>query len=357
MLVKLGDEARVPNDDDTRVLGRAREADARATGPTLGSTGALPALQLEPQPRNAHSPQAGAMVGGTYRVLGRLGEGAMGVILLAQDERLQRKVAIKLLRPEQVDNHAMQVRLLDEAQAMARVHHPNVVEIYAYGTHEDAPYFVMQYVEGVTLAGYARRRGGPPLGVVDPRGRSLAALLPAIDEALSIIDQTCLGVAAIHASGVAHRDLKPSNILIGPAFHVAVADLGLARKVGFDKDLQPSFSGTPAFLAPEVALQRQLDPALLPRTDVYALGLIAYWLLLGSLPFSGKNVVEVFTQHAYRPPPRPSEILPQLPSSFDEPLLAALAKDPEQRTESPEALRCALLAARDEVPLSRAQRS
>ena len=267
----------------------------------------------------------------------------MGVIVLAHDEQLRRRVAIKLLRPDQVDDHSMQGRLLDEARALARVRHPNVVEIYAFGEHgvdrtgTPSPYFVMEYVEGTSLDVHAQRRGGPPLG---------------LDEALSLLDPICLGVAAIHAAGVVHRDLKPSNILVGPAMRVVVADLGLARKFGDEEHTQPSFSGTPAYLAPEVALRRQVDPALLPRVDVYALGLIAYWLLVGRLPFDGRNVVDFFKQHVHRMPRAPSELRPELPSSFDAPLLAALAKEPAERTESVEAFREALLEARSDAPLS-----
>ncbi len=279
-------------------------------------------------------PPEGTLLGGVYRVLGRLGEGAMGVILLARDEQLQRDVAIKLLRPEQLDNAQMQARLLAEARAMARVHHPNVVEIYAFGEYENAPYFVMQYVPGVTLDTHVHSKGGR-LG---------------LDEALSVLDQACLGVSAIHASGIAHRDVKPSNILVGQALRVVVADLGLAKRIPRGDRIELAFSGTPAYLAPEVALGRQLDPALLPRIDVYALGVVAYYLLAGRLPFQSTSTVDLVMQHAYQPPIPPSELCPDLPASFDAPVLAALAKEPDQRTASAEALREALLDARGAMP-------
>jgi serine/threonine-protein kinase len=281
-------------------------------------------------------PSRGALLGGIYRILGQLGEGAMGVILLAQDEQLEREVAIKLLRPEQLDNHAMQRRLLQEARAMARVHHPNVVEIHAFGEHAGAPYFVMQYVPGATLDEYVQRRGRLDL-----------------DETLSILEQVCHGITAIHASGIAHRDLKPSNILVGSALRVVVADLGLARKVSTTGPADISFSGTPAYLAPEVVLGRQLPRELLPRVDVYALGLIAYLLLTGRIPFHGGNTFDLMKWHLYDRPLPPSELCPDLPPSFDAPLLSCLTKDPEHRMESAEALREALLAARDEAVLSR----
>jgi serine/threonine-protein kinase len=285
----------------------------------------------------ARTPSEGTLLGGVYRVIGHLGEGAMGVILLARDEQLQRDVAIKLLRPDQVSDQVMQARLLDEARAMARVHHPNVVQIHAFGEHEGAPYFVMQYVDGVTLDKYVALRGGAPL---------------VLDEALSILDQVCVAVAALHAAGIAHRDLKPSNILVGAGLRVLVADLGLARKVSHDNPWQIGCSGTPAYLAPEVALQSRVDPDLLPRVDVYALGLLAYLLLAGRLPFDDRSVIALIEQHAYQAPAAPSAICPALSSAFDAPLLAALVKDPSQRTESAEALREALFAARCEAPVS-----
>jgi eukaryotic-like serine/threonine-protein kinase len=209
------------------------------------------------------------------------------------------------------------------------------VEIYAFGEYEGAPYFVMQYVPGVTLDAYVHGKGGGRLG---------------LDEALGILDQACLGVAAIHASGIAHRDVKPSNILVGDALRVVVADLGLAKKIPRGDRIELAFSGTPAYLAPEVVLGRHLNPALLPRIDVYALGLVAYLLLVGRLPFQSTTALDLVMQHAYQPPLRPSEVCPDLPVSFDAPLLAALAKEPEQRTESAEALRDALLDARSAAP-------
>ncbi|HLM74133.1 MAG TPA: serine/threonine-protein kinase, partial [Polyangiaceae bacterium] len=160
------------------------------------------------------APPRGALIESAYRVLGPLGKGAMGVIVLAHDELLDRKVAVKLIRADQVAEAGMAPRLLAEARAMARVHHPNVVEIYAFGEYFGSPYFVMQYVEGTSLDEYVKSRG------------------PAfeLDEALSILDQICLGVAAIHASGSAHRDLKPSNVLVGSPLRVLIADLGLAQR-------------------------------------------------------------------------------------------------------------------------------
>jgi len=294
-------------------------------------------LSDESAPADLGVPRTGEMIGGIYRVIGPLGEGSMGVTLLAHDEHLERNVAIKLLHPEQMGNRTMQRRFLGEARAMARVHHPNVVEIYAFGEHAGYPYFVMQYIEGTTLDGHAQGRGGPPLD---------------LDEVMSILDQVCRGVSAIHASGTAHRDLKPGNILVGAALKVAVADLGLARKYMNETASGMTFSGTPAYLAPEVALGHKVQSTLVPRVDIYALGLIAYWLLVGRLPFVERDLTKLLMMHAYEPPPLPSSLRADLPRSFDDVLLAALAKDPNERTPTAEEFRKAMFTARNEAPLA-----
>jgi eukaryotic-like serine/threonine-protein kinase len=283
-------------------------------------------------------PEPGELLSGIYRVQRLLGAGAMGVTLLVRDEQLERDVAIKLLRRDRESDQDEQARLIEEARAMARIHHPNVVEVYSLGEHRGAQFLVMQYVPGMTLDAYVRARGG--------------ARLP-LDVALSILDQACRGVSELHAAGLAHRDLKPQNILVDTGLRVVVADLGLALKFRPGDDPELTFAGTPTYLAPEVVLGCQTDPTLLPRVDVYALGLIAYLLLTGRLPFEGKSALDLFKQHAFKEPPCPSALCPELPPSFDAPLLEALAKDPEQRTESVEALREALIDARDGLALSR----
>ncbi|MCZ7679033.1 MAG: serine/threonine protein kinase [Sandaracinaceae bacterium] len=173
-------------------------------------------------------PAEGALVDGTYRVRGMLGEGGMGVVLLAHDERLQRDVAIKLIRPELAEA-AHRARFLEEARAMARVRHPNVVEIHAFGELDGAPYFVMEYVAGSDLETFLAKRGG----LLSP------------GEAHSVLLQLCRGVEAIHASGAVHRDLKASNVLVGDGFRVVIADLGLARTLDGAPVEGAVVSGTP----------------------------------------------------------------------------------------------------------------
>ena len=271
-------------------------------------------------------PQTGSLLDGTYRILRPLGEGGMGLVLLARDERLDREVAIKVIRPDCPDYEG---RLIDEARAMARVHHQNVVEIFAFGNYAGAAYFVMEYLPSETLDAWCARHRGPPV--------------PA-EDVLRILDPVCQGVAAIHASDTTHRDLKPSNILIGAGFRVMVADLGLAQAIApwSGLDGRDTVSGTPEYIAPEVATQKDVAPHLRSRADVYALGVIAFELLTGRLPFVSDNPIELLRMHALRPPPSPRSIRPELPPAVDDVLLHALEKDPVNRTASATAFRKAL---------------
>jgi len=278
----------------------------------------------------------GARLADTYELVEDLGEGAMGVVYLGRDTRLERDVAIKFIQPDMVRSAEAHERFLREARAMARVRHVNVVEIYAYGEYERAPYFVMEYVPGSTAFEWMEEHGHPHLSV---------------DEAIGILDQTCRGIAAIHEAGAVHRDLKPSNVLIGPAFRVCVMDLGLAKvldQVIHDDD-KDTVSGTPAYMAPEVIMGSAVDPELESQADVYSLGVMAFEMVTGRLPFEEPGATEMMLAHIERIPPVPSELRRDLPPAFDEVILGALAKDPTQRTQGAEAFRRALLEARESV--------
>jgi len=276
------------------------------------------------------TPQLGDLLDGHLRIHGVLGSGGMGTVYLAEDERLGRQVAVKLLHADRVGSPKMLEGFAEEARAMARVHHPNVVTIHAWGEHEGSPYIVMEYVRGGDLAQWRRQRG-----VIDPA------------RAVAVTEAICRGVQAIHDVDAAHRDLKPSNVLIGPGERVVVSDFGLARPVTRLVTGEPNglVTGTPAYLAPEVARDEALDPELAPRVDVYALGVIAFELLTGRWPFVAYSLVGLLQQHGYAPPPAPSTIRRDLPAALDAPILHALAKDPAARTGSPERFRRELVAA------------
>ncbi|MCA9607501.1 MAG: protein kinase [Myxococcales bacterium] len=284
----------------------------------------------------------GTILEGKYELIEELGEGAMGVVYLGRDVRLERDVAIKFIQPDMVRSDEAHERFLLEARAMARVKHVNVVDIYSYGEISRTPYFVMEYIPGVTAYEWMEEHGRPHLSV---------------DEAIGILDQTCRGISAIHAAGAVHRDLKPTNILIGPAFRVCVMDLGLS-KVLDRPPAQPkdTVSGTPAYMAPEVVLGTVLDATLEQQADVYALGVMAFEMITGRLPFTHASPTEMMLAHVEQPPPVPSELRHDLPEAFDEVILAAMEKDPGQRIQGAEAFRRALLEARESVSAAKSSR-
>ena len=273
---------------------------------------------------------AGTKLGSHYTVLRTLGAGGMGLVLLARDERLMREVAVKFVSPALLQNEESQQRFLEEARAMARVRHPNVVEVFAFDEHEGKPYFVMEYVPGITADTWFRER-------------MLAETPPSVDEVLGIIEQCCRGAHAIHGSGAIHGDLKPQNVLLGPAFRVALADLGLARVLDQAHTLETA--GTPAYMAPET-LTPLADPTLLRRRDVYSLGVMTYQFLTGQLPYRVQRVPGTLLLLREGSAPAPSALRDEVPSAFDEVLAKALALDPRARFDSADSLRRELMRAR-----------
>ncbi len=272
--------------------------------------------------------RAGTLVGGTYRIEKVLGVGGMGVVALALDERLQRKVAIKFVKSAMMVNPQMHSLFAEEARAMARLSHRNVLSVYAFGDQAGTPYFVMEFVDGETAEQWLQKQ---PAGT-----------LPPVDDVVRIVEQACLGVDAIHATGTMHRDIKPSNLMIDSNFRVAVGDFGVARAPAPGAPAGP-LVGTAAYMAPEAAFGEET-----PREearDVYALGCLAYELLCGRPPFVGETDMNVLTQHVLQIPAPPSERRPGLPTAYDDVILKALAKDVDERWLSAGAFREALLAA------------
>lgn len=331
-----GSEERALSDPEGRNRARKPSGETVRPGPRGAATPAAGAARPSRIPPWAGRPSPGELIAGTYRITGNLGEGAMGVVVLARDEGLERDVAIKLIHPDYVASDEARRRFVGEARTMARVRHENVVEIYAFGEHEGSPYFVMEYVPGTT---------------VDAWRREQATL--SIDEAIGVLDQVCRGVSTIHKAGAVHRDLKPTNVLVGPAFRVAVADLGLAKVLDrprlHDRD---TVSGTPAYMAPEIVRGAPVPANLQHVADVYSLGVMAFELLTGRLPFETDDAVEMMTRHARDQPPLPSELRADLPAGFDAVLMRAMEKDPARRTLSAEALRRELSEARESASLA-----
>lgn len=288
-----------------------------------------PVESSERRPLSGVGIRVGALVDRTYRVERVLGAGGMGVVALAHDERLDRKVAIKFIKQELFAFPEMRTFFHNEARAMARVSHRNVLQVHAFGEYDATPYFVMEYVDGRTADQWLRGRA--------------PGTDPDIDEAMRILDQACLGVQAIHDANTVHRDIKPSNLLIDGNFRVSVGDLGVARI------LESSTSGNPivgsaSYMAPEAALGEDELPEYANRRDVYALGCVAYELFTGRPPFSGHTDLNVLASHVFTPPTPPSAIRADVSPGFDAVILKALAKDPKDRYETVEAFRRALAA-------------
>jgi serine/threonine protein kinase len=276
---------------------------------------------------------AGTLIDGVYRVLGPLGSGSMGVVLLAEDESLDRRVAIKFVHSN-LHRHDFIERFTAEARALARVSHPNVLQIYAFGEHDGAPYFATEFVEGQTLEQWLVRSCGQP----------------DVEVALEIVDGVCDGVAAIHAANTVHRDLKPGNVLLDTKLRPHIADLGLAMLCRDDVEIGPEVVGTPAYMAPEIAFATDFSPAMPSLADVYSLGCVTYELLTARPPFEaeghGRSPVELILQHRIGNVTAPSLVRPGLSPALDAVILRALAKDPAKRTQSVKAFQRELMEAR-----------
>ena len=254
----------------------------------------------------------GAVIDGKYRIQSVVGRGSMGIVFLAIDETLERKVAIKVLTGA-TSTTAEGHRLFHyEAVAMARVRHTNVVQVFSVGREGGHSYLVMDYVDGTGLDTYLLRNGRPHT-----------------DVALGILRQVAAGLDAIHAEGLVHRDVKPANILIGPQYDVQLVDFGLVGIAG--GPWADRIAGTPSYLAPELVVRDRSDGSQPHLGDIYALGICAFELFTGRRPFSGDDSDEILTAQVEIAPPAPSTVVDDLSDQYDEPILKALGKDASER--------------------------
>ena len=264
-------------------------------------------------PSGARSPELPERLSG-YKILGEIGSGGMGRVLLALDERLGRKVAVKTLSPRYAGNPKLRERFMREARALARLDHPNIVRIYNLGDADEEPHFVMERIEGASLTEAARR----------------LALTQKIDLMLKVT----LTVDFLHQRRMIHRDLKPGNILVGPDLEPKVLDFGLAAQ--FD-DLAERLTqageimGTPDYFSPE---QAQAAAPLDARSDIFSLGAILYELITGGPPFRGENARDQIRSICEHDPAPPRRINPAIPGELQNICLKALEKDPAHRYQS-----------------------
>ncbi|MEU8242335.1 serine/threonine-protein kinase [Actinoplanes missouriensis] len=255
--------------------------------------------------------QPGARLGDRYHLRQRLGAGGMGEVWLAVDEVLRRTVAVKAMLPEVARDPDFARRFAAEATAMARVNHPAVASIHDYGSSHGVAYLVMEFVDGESLAQRLTREG---------------RLAP--DVTMRLVADVAAGLAAVHDQGLVHRDIKPANLLVRRDGTVVITDFGIARHE--DASLltaSGAILGTPSYLSPE---QVRGEPAG-PRSDVYALGLVAYECLAGERPFTGDNPYAVALQ---RLESSPRTLAVAVPDPIRAVVARALATDPGERWPS-----------------------
>jgi serine/threonine-protein kinase len=264
---------------------------------------------------------------GRYVLERRLGRGGMGVVYLARELRLDRRVAIKLLPPDRAVQPSERERFLREARTAARLSHPGIVPIFAVHEVSDFVFFVMAYVEGETL-GQRVWNAGP--------------LRPAA--AAGVLEEVARALAYAHARGVVHRDVKPDNILLDRTTGRAlVSDFGIAH-VGSGVASGPRrVVGTAEFMSPEQAVGGPVDA----RSDLYSLGVVGFFALSGRLPFDGPDAVTVLARHVADPPPRLASLAPGVPLRLAEVIDRCLAKQPDARFPSGDAFGDAVAAALD----------
>jgi tetratricopeptide (TPR) repeat protein/predicted Ser/Thr protein kinase len=270
---------------------------------------------------------------GDYELLGELGRGGMGVVYKARQTKLDRLVALKVIRAGEHSSAEERRRFDREARAVARLHHPHVVQVYDLGEADGRPFFAMEYVEGTSLA---RRLDGTPW--------------PA-DRAAALVEASARAIHYAHGQGIVHRDLKPANILLTADGQPRITDFGLAKWLdGPGKGSETGQAlGTPSYMAPEQAGGNGRPVG--PPADVYALGTVLYELLTGRPPFRAATALETAVQVLKDEPVRPGRLRPGLPKDLETVCLKCLEKDPPKRFASAEALADDLRRFREGKPI------
>ena len=259
----------------------------------------------------------GKMLDDRYEILELIGSGGMANVYKARCHRLNRLVAIKILKSDLADNADFRRRFHDESQAVAQLSHANIVSVYDVSTNPDREYIVMELIDGITLKQYMERRGH-----MDWR------------EALHFITQIMRGLSHAHSRGIIHRDIKPQNIMVLRDGSVKVADFGIACLANQGQTLTQEALGSVHYISPEQARGDRIDA----RSDIYSAGVVLYEMLTGRLPFEGDSAVSVAIQHLSSVPLAPRDIDPSIPEPLELICMKAMNSDPNKRYASADAM-------------------
>lgn len=234
----------------------------------------------------------------------------MATVYVATDLRLERRIALKVMHSHLSDDTVFQDRFIQEARSAARLANPNVVNVFDQGQDGELAYLVMEYLPGITLRELMREQ------------RRLS-----VSQTITIMDSVLTGLAAAHRAGIVHRDVKPENILLAEDGRIKIGDFGLARATTANTATGAQLLGTIAYLAPELVTRGTADA----RSDIYALGILLYEMLVGEQPYKGEQPMQIAFQHATDSVPRPSAKNPSVPEPLDELVLWATEKVPDER--------------------------
>lgn len=259
----------------------------------------------------------GRLIDGRYQVRSRIARGGMATVYLATDQRLDRRVAVKIMHGHLADDSQFKERFIQEARSAARLAHPNVVNVFDQGQDAESAYLVMEYLPGITLRDLLHEYG---------------ALTP--EQTMDITEAVLSGLAAAHRAGIVHRDLKPENVLLADDGRIKIGDFGLARAATANTASGKALLGTIAYLSPELVTRGIADT----RSDIYAVGIMMFEMLTGEQPYKGEQPMQIAYQHANDSVPAPSTLNPRVPAEWDELVLWATARDPQNRPADARAL-------------------
>ena len=234
----------------------------------------------------------------------------MATVYVATDLRLERRVALKVMHSHLSDDTVFQSRFIQEARAAARLADPHVVNVFDQGQDGEMAYLVMEYLPGITMRELLREQ------------KRLS-----IPQTITIMDAVLSGLAAAHRAGIVHRDVKPENVLLAEDGRIKIGDFGLARATSANTATGQMLLGTIAYLAPELVTRGTADA----RSDIYALGIMLYEMLVGEQPYKGEQPMQIAYQHATDSVPRPSARNPGIPEQFDELVMWATERNPDDR--------------------------